>query len=66
VRLAARQPSDDDGDVLGVVIIAIVLVVVIPVAVLVSGAFASAGLGWLLKDEVEREHAGSELIELNR
>jgi len=52
--------------VAGVVIIVVVLVIAIPVAVLMSGAFASAGLGWLLKDEVEREHEGSELIELNK
>lgn len=42
-----------------------VLVVVIPVGVLVSGAVASAILGWFLKNEAEVTHEGSELIETN-
>lgn len=50
---------------LGVIIIAIVLVVAIPVGVMVSGAVASAGLGWVLKDEAETSHPGSELIDTN-
>ncbi|MFN8017014.1 MAG: hypothetical protein U0P45_02700 [Acidimicrobiales bacterium] len=49
----------------GAVVIAFVLVVVIPVAVLVSGAVASALLGHFLKREGEVSHAGSELIETN-
>ena len=49
----------------GAVIIAVVLVVVIPVVVLMSGAIVAAGLGYLLMDEAERAHEGSELIDLN-
>ena len=64
--LAGPVASGDDVAVVGVVIIVIVLVVAIPVGVFVSGAFASAALGWSLKDEAEREHEGSELIELNK
>lgn len=50
---------------IGAVIIVIVVVVAIPVAVLVTGAVASAALGYALNDEVDRAHEGSELIELN-
>jgi len=49
----------------GVIIIVIVLVVAIPVGVLMSGAVASVLLGWLLKDEADAAHAGSELIDTN-
>ena len=49
----------------GVIIIAIVLVVAMPVSVLMSGAVASALLGYFLKEEAETSHAGSELIETN-
>lgn len=49
----------------GVIIIVIVLVVAIPVGVLMSGAVASVLLGWLLKDEADTAHAGSELIDTN-
>lgn len=50
---------------LGPVAIVIVLVVAMPVGVLVSGAVASALLGWLVKDEVDRRHEGSELLATN-
>jgi hypothetical protein len=50
---------------IGPVLIVIVLVLAIPVAVLVSGAVASAVLGWFLRDHVEHAHEGSELLELN-
>jgi hypothetical protein len=49
----------------GVVAIIIVLVVAIPVTVLISGGFASALLGYFLKEEAEVSHEGSELIETN-
>jgi hypothetical protein len=51
--------------VLGALIIAAILVVVIPVAVAMSGAVAAGLLGWSLKDTVERDHEGSELVDLN-
>jgi hypothetical protein len=50
---------------MGPVLIVIVLVVAIPVGVVVSGAAAAAVLGFLVKDEVDRNHAGSELLETN-
>ncbi len=63
--MASRGRTSDDGAVTGAVIIAIVLVIVLPVVVLMSGALVSAALGYLLKDEVDRSHEGSELIDLN-
>ena len=50
---------------LGVVIIVVVLVVAIPVGMLVSGGVAAGVLGFFLKDIVERDHEGSELVDLN-
>ena len=52
--------------VIGGLIIVVVLVVVLPVTVIMSGAVAAAILGWLLKEGVESDHEGSELVELNR
>jgi hypothetical protein len=51
--------------VLGAVIIVVVLVVAIPVGMLMSGAVAAGVLGFFLKDTVERDHEGSELVDLN-
>lgn len=51
---------------IGAVIIVIVLVVVIPVGVIMSGALAAAVYGWSLKETVESDHAGSELVDLYR
>lgn len=45
--------------------IVVVLCVVIPVGVLMSGAVASAILSYFLKDNAEKTHPDSELIELN-
>lgn len=50
---------------LGVVAIVVVLCVVIPVGVLMSGGVAAAILGFFLKDNAEKVHEGSELIDLN-
>ena len=50
---------------LGALIIVVVLVVAIPVGVFVSGAIAAGLLGHFLKDTVERDHEGSELVDLN-
>ena len=49
----------------GAVIIVVVLLV-LPVVVLMTGAIAAAILGSLLQNDVERTHAGSELVDLNR
>ncbi|CAN5794247.1 hypothetical protein BH10ACT1_BH10ACT1_35440 [soil metagenome] len=49
----------------GPIIIVLVLVVAMPVSVLMTGALASALLGFLVKDDVDRSHEGSELLETN-
>lgn len=49
----------------GAIIIVVVLVIAIPVAVIISGLVIAALLGWSLKDTVEHDHEGSELVELN-
>lgn len=50
---------------IGPAIIIVVLVVGIPVGVIMSGAVGAAVLGWLVKDDVDRTHEGSELLETN-
>lgn len=50
----------------GAILIVIVLVVALPVAFFATGALLSAVLGWVLWDDVEKSHTGSELVELNR
>jgi hypothetical protein len=49
---------------LGAVIVAAVIVVVIPVGLMMSGAVASAVIGWALEEDADARHEGSELIEL--
>jgi hypothetical protein len=44
--------GQDDG-VLGAIVIVVILVVAFPIAVLMSGAAASALLGWLLKEDAD-------------
>lgn len=50
---------------IGPVVILIVIVVAIPVGLLMSGAAASAILGWFLRDDAEDRYEGSELLKLN-
>lgn len=50
---------------LGAIILAVVILVVIPVSVMMTGAVASAILGWALKDNGEQTNEGSELLDLN-
>ena len=50
---------------LGPIIIVLVVVVVIPVGFLMSTAVASGVFGFLLKDNAEKSHPGSELLETN-
>ena len=49
----------------GPVLVVIALVLVLPVSVLIGGAVIAAGLGWLVKTDVDLENEGSELLELN-
>ena len=51
---------------LGPILIVVILVVVIPVGFLMSTTVAAGLIGFLLTDDAEKRHAGSELIEANR
>jgi hypothetical protein len=51
--------------VTGAVIIVIVLLI-LPVIIIMSMAALAAGLGWLLKDDVDAEFVDSEFLELGR
>ena len=51
--------------VLGAAIIAVVLVIVIPVSVLMSGSIGAMIIGHFLRDDADRTHEGSELVDLN-
>ena len=55
----------DDGMVAGAVIIVIVLLI-LPVIIIMSMAAIAAGLGWLLKDDVDAEFVDSEFLELGK
>jgi hypothetical protein len=48
---------------LGPLIIAVVLVVLIPVGFLMSTSLVAGVLGYLLRDDAERRHAGSPLVD---
>ena len=66
-RWLARSPRAcfDDGMVAGGVIIVIVLLI-LPVLIIMSLAGVAAGLGWLLKDDVDAEFVDSEFLELGK
>lgn len=51
---------------IGGLLVAIAIVVALPVSFFVLGAIFTAIIGWLLKDNGEATHAGSELIDLNK
>ena len=54
------------SDVGGAIVLIIVIVGVLPVTFLLTGGAIAAALGWLLRDNGEAVHEGSELIELNK
>ena len=51
--------------VIGAIIIVVVIVIALPVSFFVGGAVMSVVLGYFLGDNAEREHEGSELLDLN-
>lgn len=53
------------GGMLGPIIILAFLLVIIPVGFLMSTTLAAALIGFLLKDDADKRHAGSELVETN-
>ena len=61
-----RRPlKRETAAVLGALIIIAILVIVIPVATIMSGVVVAGILGFSLKDTVEHDHEGSELVDLN-
>jgi len=50
--------------VIGGIALAVALVLVFPVLFLMTGAIASVVLGSILKDDGEKRHEGSELVDL--
>ena len=50
---------------IGAILVVVAVVLVLPPMFLLAGLVFSGLLGWLLVDEAEATHAGSELIELN-
>jgi hypothetical protein len=50
---------------MGPALIVFALLIALPVGTLVGGAVLAVILGFLLKTEVDQEHEGSELLELN-
>jgi hypothetical protein len=51
--------------VAGAIVVVVAMVVVLPPLLFGSGALVAALLGWLLRDDAEARHEGSELIDLN-
>ncbi len=49
----------------GAILICVAVVLVLPPLFLITGMAFTAALGWLLKEEAEQTHPGSELIDLN-
>ena len=50
---------------LGAIVLAVILVVVLPVLFLITGTVLTVILGWLLKEQADDNHEGSELIATN-
>jgi hypothetical protein len=53
------------GAVLGAIIVAAIIVIVLPMTFLATGGVAAALLGWVLKENADATHEGSELLETN-
>jgi hypothetical protein len=60
----ARPRMDQNGAVLGPVIIVVTLLVIIPVAVCMTGAVVAWALGFFLTSDAESKYEGTEYIEL--
>lgn len=50
----------------GTIVIIVILVLIVPVAIIMSGLVASGLLGFLVKNDVDTTHEGSELLELSK
>jgi hypothetical protein len=51
--------------IIGALVIAVIIVFFLPIAFLMSGTLGAVTMGWMLKEEAEATHPGSELIDTN-
>jgi hypothetical protein len=51
--------------IIGALVLAVVIVFALPIVFLMSGSLGAITMGYLLKENAETAHAGSELIETN-
>jgi putative copper export protein len=51
--------------IIGALVIAVVIVFALPIAFLLSGTLGAVTMGWLLTENAEATHPGSELVETN-
>jgi hypothetical protein len=51
--------------IIGALVLAVVIVFALPIVFLVSGSLGAITMGYLLKENAEAAHAGSELVETN-
>jgi hypothetical protein len=51
--------------IIGALVIAVVIVFALPIAFLLSGTMGAVTVGYLLKENAEATHPGSELIDTN-
>ena len=63
--MKSGRPSGFNGPVLGAIILAVILVVVLPVLFLLTGMVLTVIQGWLLKEQADDNHEGSELLATN-
>lgn len=50
---------------IGALVLAVVIVFALPIVFLLSGTLGAISMGYLLKENAEATHPGSELIETN-
>ncbi len=51
--------------IIGALVIAVVIVFALPIAFLMSGTLGAVAMGYLLNENADATHAGSELLETN-
>ncbi len=51
--------------IIGALVLAVIIVFALPIVFLMSGSLGAITMGYLLKENAETVHAGSELIETN-
>lgn len=51
--------------IIGALVIAVIIIFALPIAFLMSGTLGAMTMGYLLKENAEAAHPGSELLETN-